>query len=665
MGPRCGDNRRSAIRRPRNAPQDHHKACSPKKILEAVLFLEQKPNSKPSEQSFSRVENAATSNPPETVNQVSEPLTKNIGDDQEQEEVNLSINGEVGHNYNTVDVSEAEGSFSAVDGLGVDPECSDKLSDCTEDGRPKKRRNVSIRSATRSIEHFNSLSSGTARGILGSSDGTCDCDPLLQRVMERLPEAVLSKNEQKRRKRKYSYARLSTIVLNMAFDASANWAVHRKCLMKILPVSGRWLSDRHQEARILAHVPIETFSKAEIASANTRRMRQLIEHIILPEDCVLSPKRYFESQGMDFQFKVSRLSQSLHGNIGRQSNRARTLERDHFRMFVVAHRQPSGRTIHKDGRSHGAMFYLDAVFDSIRNKEDDIGQSKTSVADVFNVALREGWDRMSSVKVFKPVAGSTLDTWMKEDFGSVSYRDGKRIPSDQFTTIYPHKTDACARCETLKASLRSLEQQRKRHKQQHDQGSLLRREALAEIENEMVDTEEELKCHRMEADAAIHNHRKCIDDAFTNYCSVSDRFYNMLTVARDGSTSAFQKESVIDKFIEEASCLWVQISSDYQQDKSIPRWNKSPQPGPTYYMSGLTHYVHIFCIDSLGLSTGQSRMQRNRVYTRCEEIGGSKCGDDTLSTFSDVLLGYTAPLCDQPTMFRTGYDEHGKIIDLT
>ena len=87
----------------------------------------------------------------------------------------------------------------------------------------------------------------------------------------------------------------------------------------------------------------------------------------------------------------------------------------------------------------------------------------------------------------------------------------------------------------------------------------------------------------------------------------------------------------------------------------MPVWNQSPQPGPTYFMSGDTHYVHIFCTESCGTASGPSRFSRNIVLTRSETIGGAKSSDDRLSTLCNVLLGSLDIGIDDPPVYRTGY----------
>ena len=103
------------------------------------------------------------------------------------------------------------------------------------------------------------------------------------------------------------------------------------------------------------------------------------------------------------------------------------------------------------------------------------------------------------------------------------------------------------------------------------------------------------------------------------------------------------------------------LGTDYQEEKLLPHWGKSPQPGPTYFMSKRNVHVHILDAPSCGECSGPSRFGRRIVYSRLEEIGGSKDSNDTISTVYDYLLSPHAPTCEQPVMFRTGYNADGCI----
>ena len=186
-------------------------------------------------------------------------------------------------------------------------------------------------------------------------------------------------------------------------------------------------------------------------------------------------------------------------------------------------------------------------------------------------------------------------------------------------------------------------------------------EALKEVVSEMQEVEELISSHRLEATAALQHHRSCIDGSTERYMGFSKKYETLLKNLRDADSSVEGKSELIKTFADHASKGWFESCSDYQQDKPIPSWNLSPQPGPTYYMSSLTHYVHILCVESCGMPSGQSKYSRNLIYTRSERVGGSKVADDTLTTLSHALLGYKTATFQQPHLYRTGYEDNGLI----
>ena len=77
---------------------------------------------------------------------------------------------------------------------------------------------------------------------------------------------------------------------------------------------------------------------------------------------------------------------------------------------------------------------------------------------------------------------------------------------------------------------------------------------------------------------------------------------------------------------------WLKIESDYQQDKYAPHYGKTPQPGPTYFMSHWTYYIGGVICPSLGDATGSTKTSRNVVYIRSQFMG-----DKCLKRSKDVL----------------------------
>lgn len=532
-------------------------------------------------------------------------------------------------------------------------------------GCPSKKPRIADKSTTSSVTSKAYMSSRVGF----STEEEERCAEIISAIVKMLPDAKFTAYERKRRKREYSYARLSEIILLRAFDANGRWMLHRKCLSEALlaqnlKVSNSWLSDKHSEAIKLSGLRTDYMTKSQIASCPERRMYKLISNIILPPECTLSGRLFYRSQSMDYKFKIARPDKTMHKLIGNESNRARLLERDRFRAFVKANRQPNGRTMHRDNRSHGSSYYLDSTIARVKPK--DPSDDNSSLVFKFNKALESEWNTHISYEInkpFKPVSATAVDAWMKQDFGSMVVANGVRVSSAEHTTVFPHKTDACARCEVLKTSIRSLQQRKKRHEQQSDQGSLTRQDVLRDVRNEIDDVSHDLNVHKAEAEAATINHRRCVDSAFNKFKHTDDLFNEMRRICRSDECDVRKREEIVQSFCHEASRTFLDLSSDYQQDKSIPAWNQSPQPGPTYYCSGTTHYVHIFCVESLGRGSGPTRFSRNVVFTRSEAVAGAKVSDDTLSTLGDVLLGYRHPYCTQPPLFRSGYDKDGRLLD--
>lgn len=199
-----------------------------------------------------------------------------------------------------------------------------------------------------------------------------------------------------------------------------------------------------------------------------------------------------------------------------------------FQKFIIANRQPTGRTIQLDGRAHGAVFYLDVSLTSFRPNAENEEDMFCSVVFRFIKALGSHWVAppqlyRKPVKRFQSVAATTLERWMKADIGTLKLVDECRVPSDDHTTIYPHKTDACARCEIMCAELDYLSQGKQRHEKQNDIGSLRPPDVIKEIKDEIFDIEEEIKHHRQEADRAIKQHLKYVDNAYDAYAEVERR----------------------------------------------------------------------------------------------------------------------------------------------
>ncbi|OSX75235.1 hypothetical protein BU14_0245s0017 [Porphyra umbilicalis] len=495
---------------------------------------------------------------------------------------------------------------------------------------------------------------GTSRMSI-DANGRCNCQSVLLSLSDRLAPARRTARERRRAEISgdckgaqmvYNYARLGTLILDLLYDGRGNLVVHEKCARQFIGVSNSWLAQRHKQAVQAAKTPVIFMSKSEIASSPNSE--GLIKRIIRPDTCLLSVSQFYCSSSDDARFKVVAIY-SDHALSGRPSNRMKSTERELFVSFVRSHRTPTGRTPDKNGRYHGAAYYLDAKWKVMRMASDK--EKGDSTRHSFSAGFIEALTVSGQAKV----NGEVPVRWLKEYFGSTLRVDGRPVPSEEHTTLYPHKTDACSTCECLRADLRSARQVLKRHEQQSDQGSLNRQQVIAEVKQTIADLEAAHEAHEEEAACAVQHHRRCVADAAQRYGHLSVLFYELYTI---NETVTERPVNVDDDkqeaLVRAASHDWFDVSSDYQQDKSVPVWNESPQPGPTYFMSGHTHYVHIFCAESCGSANGRPRFSRNNVYTRSEMVGGAKSSDDTMSTLCDLLLGSTTIGVDDPPVYRTG-----------
>jgi len=219
------------------------------------------------------------------------------------------------------------------------------------------------------------------------------------------------------------------------------------------------------------------------------------------------------------------------------------------------------------------------------------------------------------------VNGEVPVRWLKEYCGSTLRVDGRQVPSEERTTLYPHKTNAGSTCECLRADLRPARKVLKRHEQQSDQGSLNRQQAPAEVKQTIADLQAAHEAHEEEAACAVQHHRRCVAEAAQRYRHLSVLFHELFTINETVTERpVYVDDDKLEALVRAASHDEFDVSSDYQQDKSEPVWNKSPQPVPTYFMSGHTHHVHIFCAESCGSANGRPRVSRNNMYTRSEMV---------------------------------------------
>lgn len=200
-----------------------------------------------------------------------------------------------------------------------------------------------------------------------------------------------------------------------------------------------------------------------------------------------------------------------------------------------------------------------------------------------------------------------------------------------------------------------------RHNQQHDQ-SLPRQLALQELNSNMQELLKAKSDHLAEGQEAKEAYKKVyVDGSHMKYKNLTGQF-NALPIAAFSSTGTFDPLAPeawkVTAFLDAASDFKAGLDTDFQMDKYAPHWGKSGQPGPTYFMSHLTYYVHMTTTRTLGDLAGPGRLDANHFYTR-EQAGVSKNSNDTVSTVFHRLHGGAATF--KPPVFRSGFDVNGII----
>jgi len=346
---------------------------------------------------------------------------------------------------------------------------------------------------------------------------TCMCLDTLRSHAERFKLAQRTAQERryaakssqnKCRQDTHNYARLAAAVIDTLFDGRGNLLVHERCARAFLNVSNSWMAARHSQALSLAQTPIKKMTKSEIATSYNCDV--LVGRIRRPDDCMLSVTAFFKSSSSSAVFEVADLTPS-HGLTGQQSNRTKHKEREMFQTFVSLHRAPTGRSPDKHGRYHGAAYYLDSRWEVER--KSSAADERASFSEEFNKALM--------VNNLPPVHVDIPGRWLREMFGPRTRVEGCVGPSDEHTVLFPHKTDACATCECLRADIRREHQSLRRHEQQPDKGSLMRRESIDVVKSTLADMTAALEDHKAEAARALAYHRNCLSGAAARYADLS------------------------------------------------------------------------------------------------------------------------------------------------
>ena len=441
--------------------------------------------------------------------------------------------------------------------------------------------------------------------------------------------------------------RLRRYIIENAFDPQGSPLMHLSCLRAVTQMGERFITSCHREAVALCKAPTRQITKKQFVLEKLTE-----EDLIRPADdaqgagSVLPHKEYLKSLGEQDKVCV-KVRPGMHGLTGKASNNARTEERALFQQWVQLHRSPTGRTKDSNGRFHGAEYYMVSKIKTVKTQSGRAVSKPEEVLEcVFKAALAS-----QSPKLRAP-GGTAIAKWLAEDFGI-----GSELGH---TTVFPHQTDACATCSSIKIDVQGLEMSLKRHLQQGGDMTIERQTTIKELKQELSELQTMLTDHRGDAHRAqVHariqhgSHRFQRDSHYCNLtlasiCTLLHPFPRLhcLTAQEqykervEGARNEYMTlmhllaeylnpesaEACVSRgdLIKASAERTFHVDSDYQQDKLTPFWGSSPQPGPTYFYSKETQYIHIINSHSLGDASGASRLRRNHYYLRSQECAGSK-----------------------------------------
>ena len=279
-----------------------------------------------------------------------------------------------------------------------------------------------------------------------------------------------------------------------------------------------------------------------------------------------------------------------HSLSGKRSNNAKEEVKVEFLSFVDLHSQPNGR----QAGSYGPHFYFDSTFTrfdvpkrSCKNYDE---MCRRSVVATFNLA---------QVKCGKGTCSSaSAATWLKE----CRPKHG----------VSPQKLDYCDTCIEYK-------EQAKRFRQIANRLLESGNAAEEEVESNYAlarSYDELLKEHKEIAQKTLNHYRSLIKE-----CAESWKIITELT--RQDPVTLTEAETERLTVLKRNFC--VVLSFDYQQNKNLPHWGYTDQPGETYYKMKLT-------CDVFGIVDHRcGGRDFNTVYICDEHAAGPKSADMSIS----------------------------------
>ena len=248
-----------------------------------------------------------------------------------------------------------------------------------------------------------------------------------------------------------------------------------------------------------------------------------------------------------------RIPHERHGNSGKPSNSAKTEAKSDFLRFVDINSQPNGRSADSSSATH----YFLPKFRTIQTPKKGVAnyeeRVQQSVVGVFNEYQQE--------KEQQTISNYCASTWLKSERPKYS--------------IYPHQLDYCDFCA-------------KKEELRRNQTTLNRiRQTGSADEEEQKKMEAEISS----INSRLEAHRQSAKKSHDYYLETKKRCTQQWTdiVSLEAKENRSQEES--DELERLRHNYTAVLSADYQMQKLVPYWGKSPQPGATYYLKKMSHDI--------------------------------------------------------------------------
>jgi len=370
-------------------------------------------------------------------------------------------------------------------------------------------------------------------------------------------------------------------VLARLFDAQGNAQYDGECVKVLFGIGRTRYASVHKKA--MDHFKVTVVRRDQVTAADERAGR-----VIPPPDVRLLDGGIAWFANLQPADPVELRLRRGHGLEGRASNNAKppSVVED-FQAFIKANSAPTGR---RPGTGHAEFYFAAHVTSLDRSHAATPTPGHTSLLEEFNKAQR------AAGKDNGTISATTLTRWLARFFPRHA--------------LCPHKSDYCDTCAEYAVQLQSAIKTLQRYRA----GGTNNPAAAAEVEDTIQRLKDARAEHLQDAERERRVYREMIAEANAAWTNIVDP-------------------------AQVNARMWATGAIDYMQERPIPAFNLSPQPGSVYYLlKNSVHIAGVVLFHRLPADpVGDSR--HTLLYITDEREDGAKTNDHLLS-YLELLLQY-------------------------